>query len=129
MEQHRIELRLLEMGVTLAAKQTLAAVSPGRVQTRCNATGRVAQRDAVSLVLVTSRVPGNALYFALAGEDESQLSKLPFSLIRIGDCMAPSTIAQAVYDGHRFAREIDERPDPDAVPFRREQALIHPAGG
>ena len=129
MEQHRIELRLLEMGVTLAAKQTLAAVSPGYVQTRCNATGQVVHRDAVSLVLVTSRVPDNALYFALAGEDESRLADLPFSLMRIGDCMAPSTIAQAVYDGHRFAREVDERPDPDVVPFQREQSLIHPLGG
>ena len=43
--------------------------------------------------------------------------------------MAPSTIAQAVYDGHRFAREVDERPDPDVVPFQREQSLIHPLGG
>ena len=124
MEQHRIEQRLLEMGVMLVCKQTLAAVSPGQVQTRCNLTGRVQQHDAVSLVLVTTRAPDNALYFAVAGQDEAQLADLPFSLMRIGDCLAPSTIAQAVYDGHRFAREIDGRPDPDAVPFRREQSLI-----
>ena len=38
--------------------------------------------------------------------------------------MAPSTIAAAVYDGHRVAREIDNLPDPDAVPFKRERPLI-----
>ena len=52
------------------------------------------------------------------------LDELPFGLLRIGDCMAPNTIAAAVYDGHRAAREMDNRPDPDSVPFKREQTLL-----
>ena len=47
-------------------------------------------------------------------------------LLRIGDCMAPATIAAAVYDGHRAAREMDNLPDPDGVPFKREQSIIDP---
>ena len=47
-------------------------------------------------------------------------------LLRIGDCLAPATIAAAVYDGHRVAREMDNRPDPDSVPFKREQSIIDP---
>ena len=41
------------------------------------------------------------------------------SVTRIGDCLAPSTIAAAVYAGHRLAREIDS-PPPEGVPFLRE---------
>jgi dimethylamine/trimethylamine dehydrogenase len=32
------------------------------------------------------------------------------SITRIGDCWAPSTIQQAVYTGHKWARELDEEP-------------------
>jgi len=45
------------------------------------------------------------------------------SVTRIGDCLAPGTIAAAVYSGHRHARELDE-PVPDGVPFRRELPLL-----
>ncbi len=41
------------------------------------------------------------------------------SVTRVGDCLAPATIAAAVYDGHRYARELDGEVDPDAVPFKR----------
>jgi dimethylamine/trimethylamine dehydrogenase len=42
----------------------------------------------------------------------------------IGDCDVPATIAAAVYDGHRAARELDDSPaDPD-LPFRREHILL-----
>jgi hypothetical protein len=32
----------------------------------------------------------------------------------------PGTIAAAVHDGHRYARELDA-PPPDDVPFKRER--------
>ena len=38
----------------------------------------------------------------------------------IGDAVAPRIISEAVFDGHRLAREIDQ-PDPDRpVPYLRE---------
>ena len=39
---------------------------------------------------------------------------------RIGDCLAPGTIAAAVYAGHRFAREF-ETAAAENVPFRVER--------
>ena len=33
------------------------------------------------------------------------------SVTRIGDCWAPSTIQQAVYTGHKWARGLDEEPE------------------
>jgi dimethylamine/trimethylamine dehydrogenase len=124
MEQHKIEERLLSLGVTLVCKQTLASVQSDYVVTRCNLTGKELSLPAASLVLVTARLPTNELYFGVVGADEEHLETLPFGLSRIGDCLAPSTIAAAVYDGHRYARELDNLPEPDGVPFRREYTLI-----
>ena len=46
------------------------------------------------------------------------------SFSSIGDCNNPSTIATAIYDGHRAARELDAVPtDPD-MPFRRERIAL-----
>ena len=124
MEQHKIEERLLSLGVTLVCKRTLVSVQSDYVVTRCNLTGEEHSLPVASLVLVTARLPTNELYFGIVGADEEHLEALPFGLSRIGDCLAPSTIAAAVYDGHRYARELDNPPEPDGVPFRREYTLI-----
>ena len=124
MEQHKIEERLLSLGVTLVCKRTLVSVQSDYVVTRCNLTGEEHSLPVASLVLVTARLPTNELYFGVVGADEQHLEALPFGLSRIGDCLAPSTIAAAVYDGHRYARELDNPPEPDGVPFRREYTLI-----
>ena len=124
MEQHRIEKALLDRDVTLIAKHTLTGVASDSVSFACNTTDRALSIEAPGLVMVTLRAPQNSLYFSLAGEAQEQLDELPFGLLRIGDCMAPNTIAAAVYDGHRAAREMDDRPDPDSVPFKREQSII-----
>ena len=63
--------------------------------------------------MVTARESRNELYREL--EDRIDIT-------RIGDCLAPGTIATAVYAGHRYAREMDA-PDDGDVGFRREHAL------
>jgi dimethylamine/trimethylamine dehydrogenase len=42
----------------------------------------------------------------------------------LGDCLAPSTVAAAVYAGHRYAREFGEAIDPDVTPFKREAIVV-----
>ena len=126
MEQHRIEKVLLDRGVSLIVKHTLTGVASDSASFTCNTTDRALSCEAQALVMVTLRAPQNGLYFSLAGEAQEQLDDLPFGLMRIGDCMAPNTIAAAVYDGHRVAREMDNRPDPDSVPFKRERSIIDP---
>ena len=61
--------------------------------------------------MVTSREPNDALYHALLGR---------ISIHRIGDCLAPGTIATSVYSGHQYARELDGEAPAD-VRFRRER--------
>jgi dimethylamine/trimethylamine dehydrogenase len=74
--------------------------------------------------MVTSRRPNNELYLALT-QHQNRLAEVGIASVQaIGDCDAPSTIAAAVYDGHRAARELDAPPaDPD-MPFRRERVTL-----
>jgi dimethylamine/trimethylamine dehydrogenase len=69
------------------------------------------------------RLPEDETYLALASEPgRLQLSGIA-SLTRIGDCLAPSTIAAAVYAGHRAARELGEPATID-IPFKREMVAL-----
>ncbi len=82
------------------------------------AGGSVAEIDAGAVVLVTQRRSDDALYHELA-EDPGDVE----AVFRVGDCVAPRILADAIFDGHRLAREIDGE-DP-AVPrvWTRERVL------
>jgi dimethylamine/trimethylamine dehydrogenase len=74
--------------------------------------------------MVTSRQPDNQIYLALRENPEKLVLAGIRSVSAIGDCSNPSTIATAIYEGHRVARELDAAPvDPD-MPFRREQIAL-----
>ena len=109
-EQHRIQARLLELGVVLATGTALGKVGDGSAMLECVYTGSEREVEAANVVMVTARSPEDTLYHAL-------VDRIPVD--RIGDCAAPATIARAVYAGHRLAREIDVETPAD-VPFRRE---------
>jgi dimethylamine/trimethylamine dehydrogenase len=69
--------------------------------------------DAGAVVLVTTRRQNDALWH------DQQEAELP--LCRIGDCLAPGTIADNVFSGHRLAREIDSADPRVPLPFVRER--------
>ena len=72
---------------------------------------------------VTSRLPNEELLQGLNGLSEELAASGITSIASIGDCLAPSTIAAAVYAGHRHAREFD-RTAGDAAGFHRELTEI-----
>jgi dimethylamine/trimethylamine dehydrogenase len=74
-------------------------------------TARREEISASTVVLVTSRVPQDDLYYSLRDE---------IHIDRIGDCLAPGTIATSVYSGHKYAREMDAAV-PVGLPFLRER--------
>jgi dimethylamine/trimethylamine dehydrogenase len=124
MEQHRIQARVLELGIEVITKHNLARVAAAEVELACLYTDRRRTITAASVVMVTSRQPNNGLYLDLVGDPQSLSGAGITSVQAVGDCDAPSTIAAAVYDGHRAARELDAPPaDPD-LPFRREHIAI-----
>jgi len=111
MEQPRIHRRLVEAGVELVTAHTLLEVQRREARLACTYTlrERVVETDAV--VLVTARLPNDEL--AAASKARA-----------VGDALAPGTIASAVWDGRRYAEELDAEPYGDAVPFRREVVAL-----
>jgi dimethylamine/trimethylamine dehydrogenase len=118
LEQHRIQARLLEVGVEIITSHKLQTISDDHIALACSYSNQTRTVEATSVVMVVSRLPDDALYQALAA-DQNQLREAgTATLKRIGDCHGPATIAAAVYEGHRFARELGE--DVSEIPFRRE---------
>ncbi|WP_271043910.1 oxidoreductase [Pseudomonas sp. VB3] len=107
LEQHRIQRRLLELDVTIIASHSLMTVTSDGVIASCVYTGRPRVIAVASLLLVTSREPEQALFRALDRPDQELREAGIQTLLPIGDCLAPGTIAAAVYGGHRQAREFD----------------------
>ena len=48
-------------------------------------------------------------------------------MYRIGDCHAPRQILNAIFDGHRLAREFDSLHPQYPLPFIRERRLASPS--
>ncbi len=118
LEQGRIQTRLLELGVEIVALHALAEIGARDVRLDCVYTGRARHVDCAAVVMVTMRHPDAALYDALVAAGVRGVA-------RIGDALAPGTIAAAVYGGHRYARELGETLN-DPVPFRRELPELGP---
>lgn len=123
LEQHAIQKRLLELGVEILTNRNLVEFDGDCATLECTFTGRRAAVPAASIVTVTSRLPNDDLALALAAAPEAVAAAGIISVTSIGDCLAPSTIAAAVYAGHRYAREFDW-PESDAVGFKRELPQI-----
>ena len=124
LEQTHIERRLRELGVTLIEKHKLEGATGGRVALRHISGDARRTVEAKTVVMVTARRPCESLYLKLDGLQAQRENAGIRALSRIGDCLAPGTIAAAVYEGHRFAREFDRTGDADAVPFKREYVEI-----
>jgi dimethylamine/trimethylamine dehydrogenase len=120
MEQPRIQRRLLELGVVLETSHALVGVSDGAATIACEYTRREREVACDSVVLVTARLPldelGEELLARRAEWDGAGLGSMRI----VGDAYAPGTIASAVWDGRRYAEELDEPEAADAAPFLRE---------
>ena len=124
LEQHRIQARVLELGIEVVTAHNIGEIRAGEVECTCIFTNRPRTLPAGSVVMVTSRLPNNQVYLALMADPEKLDLAGITSVSSIGDCNNPSTIATAIYDGHRAARELDAVPtDPD-MPFRRERITL-----
>jgi len=122
-EQRRSQARLIELGVEIAPLHALTAFDGEAATLACIYTGRENIVPANALLLVTARRPDDTLYRDLMERSEDLAGAGLETLVRIGDCLAPATIAHAVYAGHRFARELDA-PAGEGIPFRRERAGV-----
>ena len=113
-EQYRIQERILGLGIVVETGASIAGIGESSATLECIYTGKEREVDAAAVVMTTARVPNDSLYHSLAGRIAVQ---------RIGDCLAPGTIAASVYSGHQYARELDADKPAD-VRFRRERAVV-----
>ncbi|MEX2649818.1 MAG: FAD-dependent oxidoreductase [Alphaproteobacteria bacterium] len=110
-EQPRIQARLVELGVTIRTGRVPARIERDAV-VLAGVYGEAPERVAAdAVVLVGARLPDDHLYRELAGDGSALARAGVRSVTRIGDCLAPGTIAMAVYAGHAYARALDAGPD------------------
>ena len=110
LESLPIAKRIARMGIAVLTYTSVRAYGDGKAQLINGLTGAESELAAGALVTVTARLPIDGLYLDLEQLQERWRDAGISSIARIGDCWAPSTIQQAVYTGHKWARELDEAP-------------------
>jgi dimethylamine/trimethylamine dehydrogenase len=120
-EQERVQQRLTQLKVNMLTGLHLIEIAPGKARFR-HIGGNDSELPWASLVLVTSRSPESELYDELTSDSDALRSAGIERVTRIGDCHVPGAVVHAVYDGHKFARELDESVEPDFC--RRELVAL-----
>ena len=123
MEVSKIQRRVLRAGITVHSNHTINSVAADHVLAMDVRIDQEVDVAADTVVMVTARLPQDALFLELEGKVGTGLT----SVRAIGDAWAPGTIAASVWQGRRFAEEFDEDlPSNDLVPFRREVTQLSP---
>ncbi len=114
LEQHRIQSNLYEMGVEIRCNHSLQALTADGATLNCVYSNRETHIPCASTILITDRARETLLYNALKPLGLNTLDL-------IGDVAQPGLIVDAIFSGHRAARNF-ERPKEDADKdwFRRE---------
>ena len=118
MEQSRIHRRLADAGVAIETAHALLSVEGGSARIACVYTKRERELPCDALVAVTARLPQDAVAEELLARRGEWGDGGVLSVRAVGDALAPGTIATAVWDGRRYAEELDTVVD--GLPFRRE---------
>jgi dimethylamine/trimethylamine dehydrogenase len=122
LEAVHINKQLRRLGIHVVTHHDVTRLGRDQVEITCAYAGTRQTIAASSVVLVTARLPNEALYLSLSANPEAVKKAGIKSVTRIGDCLAPGFIAHAVYHGHRYARELDAPPQGE-VPFKRHLPL------
>jgi dimethylamine/trimethylamine dehydrogenase len=112
LEDVLVRERLHECGVVMRIGTELQGIEPGSL-TFTDENAEPLELRAAGVVLVTQRISDDALFHELDGRRPA--------VFRIGDCVAPRLLAEAIFDGHRLAREIDGDDPEVALPWLRER--------
>lgn len=122
MELPRMTADLRDKGVRVFTGATIAETSESAVMLSTPHGTRWEDFD--SVVVVGQRVARSRLYDELRVQRAAWQDNGIRAVHRVGDCVRPGFIADAIFSGHRLAREIDQ-PDPDQpLPILRERRLV-----
>ncbi len=115
-DQQHLVADLTAAGVAIRLNQTVTGIEAAHVTLTCDVTGQQENIAAGTVVTVTERIPADGLWAELSAGQQLD----PARVTRIGDCLRPSIIADAVFAGHLFAREFDT----EAPAVRRDRVVI-----
>jgi dimethylamine/trimethylamine dehydrogenase len=99
----------------------LLGPSPGSIPRKDNGGDFEIEVDAV--ILVTSRSSEDLLWRELKARKSEWAENEIQDIFRIGDCKAPMQANQAMWEGHRLAREFDSEHPAYPLPWIRERQL------
>ena len=114
---------LHDTGIHMRTGTFLTGIQPDLLTARDN-LGEPLELEADAVVLVTQRLSDERLFLELSGDEDRLRAEGIEALYRIGDCVAPRLIAEAVFEGHRLAREIDAEEPSVPLPFTRERLVL-----
>jgi dimethylamine/trimethylamine dehydrogenase len=123
LEGDMLRAHLYRAGVSVIHATTITGIGTGSV-TGHDRDGEPWSASCDGIVLVTQRVSHDTLYTELAGGGPALAAAGISGLYRIGDAVAPRMISEAVFDGHRLARDIDTDDPAQPSPYRRERAEL-----
>jgi dimethylamine/trimethylamine dehydrogenase len=123
LEGDMLRAHLHRAGITVVHATTITGIGPGSV-TGHDRHGEPWSAGCDGIVLVTQQVSQDALYTELAGDPAALEAAGIAGLYRIGDAVAPRMISEAIFDGHRLAREIDTEDPGQPAPHLRERAEL-----
>ncbi|MHB8242152.1 MAG: oxidoreductase [Solirubrobacteraceae bacterium] len=119
-EGFRVNRELRAQGVEVVPLHVLSEIAPTALRGQNVWAPDPVEWEADAVVLVTQRQPRDELYRELTADPERLAREEIEAVYRIGDCLAPRTIAENVFDGHRLAREIDSADPATPLPYLRE---------
>jgi dimethylamine/trimethylamine dehydrogenase len=115
-----VRAHLHEVGVGQRLGTFLTGIEAGGVRAQ-DEFGEPVEVEADAVVLVTQRLSNESLYLELKADEDALQAEGVEAVYRIGDCVAPRLISEAVFDGHRLAREIDSDDPAVPLPYKRER--------
>jgi dimethylamine/trimethylamine dehydrogenase len=124
LEQATIQRRLAGLGVRLHLSHAPDRIHATGADITCTWNDQTRQIACDAVLMVTARIPEDALFHDLKARDWKGAGIASLKLI--GDAAAPGPIAWATYAGRRYAEELDQPAIGDALSFRREIAALLP---
>jgi dimethylamine/trimethylamine dehydrogenase len=123
LEGDMLRAHLHRTGVRVRTATTITAID-ARSVTGHDRYGEPWSAACDGVVLVTQQAPQDTLHAELASDPPKLAAAGISGLYCIGDAVAPRMISEAIFDGHRLAREIDQEDPAQPFPYKRERVQL-----
>jgi dimethylamine/trimethylamine dehydrogenase len=120
LEGDMLRAHLHRAGVNVRYATTVTGIGPTSI-TGHDRYGEPWSTACDGIVLVTQQVSEDVLFRELSADEVALIRSGIGGLYRIGDAVAPRMISEAIFDGHRLARELDQDDPGQPAPYRRER--------